>query len=1122
MQRKIKHNNWISIVLSLVLLIGTFPINATALDSAPPIGTDLNSDILDVAAYNEEYIDDTLIGEVVEITSLREENVKHFRLADGTYEAVSYAYPVHRKNKNGVWEDIDNTLTLMNIGTSQKYSTSDSRVKFADSFKINSELFVLSENGYSISMSLIDDEALSKLSSSNATQVVPATEPIVCNPSNQRRGGSFASLDDATKIDNRSSITYGGLKNNMAIEYVLQGNNLKENIIINTPCENYEYQFQMNLVGLEAELDDRGNIILCDLQTTQLRYFIPAPYMYDNNGEYSTSVTYELSLIKNDVYLLKICADNTWINSPSRSLPVTITPSMITDMVFWDAYTYSSYPDETYGHHAELWVSNYRTSYFYMNLPEIPSGATFNSAYLYASYYYNISTGSLLAGAYQVLGYWDEGSITYNNAPAISTTILDTEILTASEQITESSPGLASFDITDAVSDWYDNGNSNFGIAIKRVPSTTHTNSSVILKAFEAFDDDYARMSFNYTYYVSDGVYAFQNYDHTSNWITVEDDSVWEGSHIQQVSSNFPPASTSVFDRSSLFKISRINGTSRYIIRSMLNNNLSFGISGTEIITKKIPSADSDVSDSDTFHIEWDGYGFLIRPYGSSNVIQMASTSTANLTTVPKTSITSFARWNLLKYTGANRQGITLYSPSSWKRVGHIVGTTGTAILVGWSTYINANTLSMDIATGYEDLGTLVWNSSDNQITLSASNPGRIRLNGRIKYADGTETCMGYFEYVIVPQEGTYYIQNASTGKYIDIEGPSQNVGAIIQQWQYHTGNQEKWQIEHVPNSGGYVRLKSLYSNLYIGVDSSDSSLIKQYSTQNDHTLWKIERSTTGNLIFTCKATESANTVLSVPLSSNSNGTNLTQLTYTDNSNTRDEWYLVKKVISYVNYYDSSFVGNSTLIQNIPTANSFANLVYSRYYNVGMFMDGSASRYVTTVESCPTGDGSQCSSASCGTDCNVSHHKNGKVMSDQIYNSPRESDHLYVLWMNRSDGTYCKEEDGAHTDHDAIASVYGKRPVIIFQTIKGSSSEKLIRMASVLVHETAHTLKMNEVYDNPGHDVPGATECFMERFHSSSAYIFYLDVLSGAEDPFCDSCNEAMKDLTANITMPGS
>ena len=60
----------------------------------------------ELIADSQEHTEDEVIGEIVEITSLREENVKHFRLADGTYEAVVYTHPVHRKDENGVWQDI--------------------------------------------------------------------------------------------------------------------------------------------------------------------------------------------------------------------------------------------------------------------------------------------------------------------------------------------------------------------------------------------------------------------------------------------------------------------------------------------------------------------------------------------------------------------------------------------------------------------------------------------------------------------------------------------------------------------------------------------------------------------------------------------------------------------------------------------------------------------------------------------------------------------------------------------------------------------------------------------------------------------------------------------------------
>ena len=62
---------------------------------------------------------------ITEIVDRREENVKHFRMADGSVRAISYGCAVHRKDENGIWQDIDNRLYSANDGT---YSTVENRI----------------------------------------------------------------------------------------------------------------------------------------------------------------------------------------------------------------------------------------------------------------------------------------------------------------------------------------------------------------------------------------------------------------------------------------------------------------------------------------------------------------------------------------------------------------------------------------------------------------------------------------------------------------------------------------------------------------------------------------------------------------------------------------------------------------------------------------------------------------------------------------------------------------------------------------------------------------------------------------------------------------------------------
>ena len=80
---------------------------------------------------------------IVEIEEKREQNVKHFLLPDGSYEAVVYSEPVHKKGKNGEWLDIDNRLHDNN---QHGYITEDERIIFNKKIgKDNKEIFSLSE-----------------------------------------------------------------------------------------------------------------------------------------------------------------------------------------------------------------------------------------------------------------------------------------------------------------------------------------------------------------------------------------------------------------------------------------------------------------------------------------------------------------------------------------------------------------------------------------------------------------------------------------------------------------------------------------------------------------------------------------------------------------------------------------------------------------------------------------------------------------------------------------------------------------------------------------------------------------------------------------------------------------
>ena len=491
----------ISVALLVVVLLSCFPLSvfANEADSAQTtenITTDNASAQSGEMALYESYteVSDSVIGAINEVVELREENVKHFSLPDGTYEAVSYGQAVHRKDSDGVWQDINNDLTLTTIGTKQLYITPDSRVSFDKS----ENSFTLSENGYSIYMSLLKKDV---------EDMTLTTEPMEIDIFNSEssRKESYDTLEEAIEVKNRSSIKYSNVMKGTDIEYVMNGNDIKENIIVKSRQNEYEYGFMLALDGLVPTLEDNV-IILTDEETNEEKYIIPAPYMFDSNDEYSYEVEYGLYLVEGDKYLLTITADEEWINSEERAFPVTIDPTINGANRVYDSYVASHSPSTNYGTSNELWISSTETTLIRITVPTLPDGATMTSANLHAKYFYHISTGNVLVSAYQIMEYWGENSVTYSDIPDINTTYLSSTTLSASSTITTSNPKATMFNISQAVLNWYA-GDTNWGIALKRISGS---NESVILKSYDS-GNNYPSITINYNHIIPDGVYALES-----------------------------------------------------------------------------------------------------------------------------------------------------------------------------------------------------------------------------------------------------------------------------------------------------------------------------------------------------------------------------------------------------------------------------------------------------------------------------------------------------------------------------------------------------------------------------------------------------------------------------------
>lgn len=136
-----------------------------------------------------------------------------------------------------------------------------------------------------------------------------------------------------------SSAVYENIEKDTDLEYCLRGNNLKENIIVREKSADYRYLFALKTEGLKIRLSEDNESLELYTERTKddgtveqkVEFTIPAPFMYDANGESSDDVYYELEPSENGNYAFAVVASDEWINAAERAFPVAIDPQIVTD-----------------------------------------------------------------------------------------------------------------------------------------------------------------------------------------------------------------------------------------------------------------------------------------------------------------------------------------------------------------------------------------------------------------------------------------------------------------------------------------------------------------------------------------------------------------------------------------------------------------------------------------------------------------------------------------------------------------------------------------------------------------------------------------------------------------------
>lgn len=388
---------------------------------------------------------------IYEVTSLREESAKHFRLPDGSYVAAQYAYPVHYEDENGVMQEIDN---LLHDGNGV-YTNDSARIKFAKKITGNSELFTLHEKNTKMTFSLVGAEK--------------GTAGVVYNNVDDD------SLDELQKmmfVKNISArIVYPEILDGVDVEYVVYSSNVKENIIVKERGDIYSYSFNLKLNGLSAELLENGDVEITNTKTGEIQYVIPAPVVYDANGLYAEAEHAYYTLDEKNqsgAYVLTVTVSSEWMNADSRAFPVVVDPAVYaSNSNVLDTSIFSSNPTASYGNDTLIDVFTDSAHCYWKTtvLPYLPPSAYITNASI--TIRSGWTDGDYVA-AYEVLTDWNESltwnqySSTTNPKGQLGTDIIDYNLLRS---------GFYTWNITPLVEKWY--SGTNYGVAFNSPPGVT-------------------------------------------------------------------------------------------------------------------------------------------------------------------------------------------------------------------------------------------------------------------------------------------------------------------------------------------------------------------------------------------------------------------------------------------------------------------------------------------------------------------------------------------------------------------------------------------------------------------------------------------------------------------------
>lgn len=389
-----------------------------------------------------------------ELTALRGPNVKYFIHKDGkTMTAVQYDRPVHYRQADGSWAQIDNTLIEAGADT---WQTAENAVAFLFNKKSKGTLFTLSAASGTLRFSL-----------EGARQ----TNAVRENPAAADRPFSPEGL--------ASRVSYPDIFDGVDLVFDLVSQTVKDNVIFQTPQSVRPVTYKIHTGGHTLTLNDDRSLDIFSADG-KLVYTMAAPHLTDAAGAYSEAVTLTLET-SGSIARLRAEADPAWMQDPARVYPITLDPEITVDGAAAGSYFRGTRSQDPNVSSSDTYVGTDASGAYRSYLkPALPVLETVSGEPCYSVYVTEAILSMPLAGTavFDQLASSTrtielrESTTAFGTQPATWNTLQASLGSTVAESFRSASvsasnrPQTLNFDITALVSRWY-RGSSNNGLIFK-------------------------------------------------------------------------------------------------------------------------------------------------------------------------------------------------------------------------------------------------------------------------------------------------------------------------------------------------------------------------------------------------------------------------------------------------------------------------------------------------------------------------------------------------------------------------------------------------------------------------------------------------------------------------------